>query len=103
MFVPILFTLVQFIAAGRRPRHYEVCALLHKHMSSICQQEDRGSEGGRGLPRPLPGGGCRRSVGALHWIQLPHSIGLDHVWCGQVLEEDYSLCIRIFLVIISNP
>ena len=46
MFVPILFTLVQFIAAGRRPRHYEVCALLHKHMSSICQQEDPGSEGG---------------------------------------------------------
>ena len=31
-----LSTLLQFTTACRKPRHYEVRALLHKHMSSIC-------------------------------------------------------------------
>ena len=88
MFVPILFTLVQFIAAGRRPRHYEVCALLHKHMSSICQQEDPGSDGGARLPCVVSGGGCWRSVGALHWFQLPYGLGLDSLGNGKVLQNN---------------
>ena len=44
-------------------------------------------DGGAGLPRPLPGGGCRRSAGALHWLQLPHALGLDSAGGGEVLEQ----------------
>ena len=32
-------------------------------------------------------GGCRRSAGTLHWIQLSHGVGLDRVWFGKVLEH----------------